>query len=51
MSQKRQAPTTYIGPYCNKCDLQLQHPRERTSVKELKQRKNAQKVSLLTKLL
>ena len=33
----------YIGPYCNKYNLQLQHPRGRASVKDLKQRKNAKK--------
>ena len=33
----------YLGPYCNKCNLQLQHPRGRVSVKDRKQRKNAKK--------
>ena len=33
----------YIGPYCNKCNLQLQHPRGRVSVKDRNQRKNAKK--------
>ena len=32
-----------IGAYCNKCNLQLQHSRERASVKDRKQRKNANK--------
>ena len=33
----------YIGPCCNKCNLELQHPRGRASVKDLKQRENAKK--------
>ena len=41
----------YIGPYCNKCNLQLQHPRGRASVKELKQRKNAHKVKFADKAI
>ena len=41
----------YIGPYCNKCNLHLQHPRGRVSVKYRKQRKMQRKESLPTKLL
>ena len=41
----------YIGPYCNKCNLQLKHPRGRASVKDGNQRKMQRKESLLTKLL
>ena len=33
----------YIGSYCNKCNLQIQHPMGRASVKDRKQRKNAKK--------
>ena len=34
---------TYIGSHCNTCNLQLQHPSGRVSVKDRKQRKNAKK--------
>ena len=41
----------YIGQYCNKCNLLLQNPMVRASVKQLQQGKMQRKESLPTNLL
>ena len=40
---------TYIGSHSNKCSLQIKHPRGGASVRELKQRKNAEKAKFADK--
>ena len=41
----------YIGPYGNKCNLQLQHPIEKYQLKIVNKEKMQRNESLLTKLL